>query len=404
MKSTRLAFLLFMIPAFLISQEARDYLQKADDLIVKKEYAAASQLLESSIRTLGFQGQIIIKMTDNVLQHFFLQRDFEIFYLRNASDIRLKTDSSDSNPAAVAFRYPDRWLKKVIDNDPQSAGAYKLLGDYYDLKLSHILDSDLAAVEKVVIARDLVLENYLRAVQLGFSDPDVNLWLGKHYLDANQLMLARQYLLANAAQEFEHPQTRCYLAEIHYREKKYTQCLTDAQKALEGEQALSLTEKYNAYRLAALSFYHLDEGGQFLANIQHCLDIFPDHQDAYIDLLTYYDENKLTAESHALIREMLMYNPYDIAGYKYLEQRSVKQNDYHFGEKLFEEMMLRFEHSDQVMGNIYRFRGNLFFFQGYTEQAKAQWDISRKYFSRYLPEDSIELKEIGDISRESSLR
>jgi hypothetical protein len=67
-------------------------------------------------------------------------------------------------------------------------------------------------------------------------------------------------------------------------------------------------------------------------------------------------------------------------------------------------MMIVFEHSDEAMGNIYRFRGNLMLHRGFTEEARKLWDISRKYYSRFLPEDSPVLKQVGDISRESSLQ
>ena len=41
-----------------------------------------------------------------------------------------------------------------------------------------------------------------------------------------------------------------------------------------------------------------------------------------------------------------------------------------YNDKLFEEMMLNFEHFDEAMGNIYRFRGNLQFHQGFAEEAR----------------------------------
>jgi hypothetical protein len=401
MKNTFLFIFAIILPSMVLSQDVDLYLQTANKYTDQKKYASAHQVLDSSIRTVGFHPALVNRMIENVLSHYFLRRDFKIFYLKDEAEKDSKSENAGM-ASPVAIRYPERFLIKVMEREPLLARTYKLLGDFYNLQLSEVSNSNLASVEKVVETKERVLANYLRAVQLGLPDLEANLWLGKYYLSNNQIKLAGKYLQAIIDQGFDDPRVWCYLAEINLQEKKYTQCYNDALKALLYAGELELDLRYKATRLAALSLYQLDEETRFLEYITECLRLSPDNQDAYLDLLAFYDSRNEVEKAKTLVREMLMQNPYDEGGYKYLERFIVKQNDYGFGEKLFEEMTVWFEHSDEVMGNIYRFRGNLFFYRGQTEQAKNQWDISRKYFSRFLPEDSPVLKQVGDVSRESS--
>jgi tetratricopeptide (TPR) repeat protein len=278
------------------------------------------------------------------------------------------------------------------------------LGDFYNIQLSANRNLDVISPEAYLVLREKVANNYLRAAQLGYNDPAVNRWLGKYYQENGQLKLAKQYYQMNIDSNAEDPATHGALAGIYLSEKKFTQAYNNAIKALQNFSALDARSRYKATRMAALSLYSLGEEARFLDYIKECIQLFPDIQDAYIDLLAYYEKSDDPANSEKIIRRMLLNNPYDEKGYKHLEKYCVKRLDYAFGEELFEEMMMLFEHSDEAMGNIYRFRGNLQFYQGFTEEAKKLWEISRSYFSRYLPEDSPVIKQIGDISRESSLK
>ncbi len=98
---------------------------------------------------------------------------------------------------------------------------------------------------------------------------------------------------------------------------------------------------------------------------------------------------------------MLNRNPHDLAGYGYLEDFTLKYEKFLFSEQLFENMILLYDHSDQVMGNIYWYRGNLFFHQGMTEEARKLWEISRNYFAKYLKADDPIFKKIGNINQKS---
>jgi tetratricopeptide (TPR) repeat protein len=399
-KMNRSFFLLFIIIFFKsgFSQDVYSYLNQADDLIQKKNYASAHAVLDSAIRTLGFQPNLVCPMVDNVIKHYYLHRSYKIFYLKNN-----ESDEKTINEVVV-FRYPDRLLKKSLEQNSQFAPAHKLLGDFYNLQLSENKELKTLSPEIYDSIRDKVFSSYLRAVQLGYNDVNVNVWLGKYYKDTDQPKLARQYYQMNIDNGEEDPQTFCYLAEIALAEKKYSQAYNYASTALQDYVSLTPILRYQATRWAALSLYNLGEEARFLDYIYECIQLFPDNQEAYLDLLQYYENKNDTERSQKIIRQMLLNNPYDESAYKYLERYCVKRNNYTFGEKLFEEMMVVFEHSDEAMGNIYRFRGNLMFHRGFTEDAKKLWDISRIYYSRYLPEDSPVLKQVGDISRESSLK
>lgn len=395
----------FILLNVAFAQDINTYLSNADQLIQQKKYAAAHVVLDSAIRTVGFEPYLVNPMVNNVLKNHFMHRDFRIFYLRNEAE-NGKASSGEKSPAAapVAVRYPERMLKSLVEQNPQSAWSYKLLGDFYRLQLAENPSLKVLAEEKYTEMQGKIAANYVRAAQLGYNDADVNSWLGAYYQARSQVKLARQYYLLNLSGNADDPAALCNMAEIYLAEKQYSQAYNHAVKALQSAAELSLSRRYKATRLAAVSLYHLGEEARFTDYIAECIQISPDIQDAYIDLLAYYEEKNDAANSRRVLRQMLLNNPYEEKGYKSLERFSVKRNEYPFAEKLLEELMLRFEHYDEAMGNIYRFRGNLAFHQGFADDAKKLWDLSRRYFSRCLPEDHPILKQIGDVSRESSLK
>lgn len=405
MKKTFFLLGFILLTKLTFSQESNEYLTDAQQLIQQKKYASAYAVLDSAIQTSGFQPDLICAMVDNVLKHYTLHRDFVVFYIEDEpGNGKLSSNDQISGNEIMAVRYPDRLLRKSLEQSPQFALAYKLLGDFYRLQLSENKDLNILSPEVYGDIRDKVFTNYLRAVQLGYNETAVNLWLGNYYKESNRVKIAKQYYQMNIDNNSDDPGTFCNLAEIYLSEKKYSQAYNFAVKVLQDSASLNPNLRYQATRWAALSLYNLGEEERFLDYTWECIQIFPDMQATYIDLLAYYDEKHDTENSHKIIRLMLINNPYEERGYKYLERYCVKEGDYQFGEQLFEEMMVLFEHSDEAMGYIYRFRGNLLFHQGLTDDAKKLWDISRNYFSRFLPEDSPMLKQIGDISRESSLR
>lgn len=380
------------------SQDLNSYLTSVDELIQKKKYASAHTVLDSAVSALGLQPNLVCLMVDNVLKHHYFHRSYKIFYLKN------KENDEKASNEVVVFRYPDRLLNKTLEQNSQFALAHKLLGDFNNLQLSDNKELKFLSPEIYNSIKEKVFSGYLRAVQLGYNDVNVNIWIGKYYKDIDQLKLARQYYQMNIDSNLDDPRAFCYLAEIYLSEKKYSQAYNYAVSALQNYTDLSLNLRYQATRWAALSLYNLGEEARFLDYIFECIQLFPDMQESYLDLLQYYEDKNDVERSQKIIRQMLLNNPYDEKAYKYLERYCVKRNNYVFGDKLFEEMMIVFEHSDEAMGNIYRFRGNLMLHRGLTEEARKLWDISRNYYSRFLPEDSPVLKQVGDISRESSLK
>lgn len=399
-------FLLFIVTIYaqgIVAQDTTSFLDRAEQYIRIQRFAAAHKVYQDAIQTIGFQPIVICPMVENVLKHHFWQQDFSIFYLADSI-----TNQHQINPAnlnhieIVSFYFPDRVLKKAIERYPQYAMTYKLLGDYYRLKIELKSNSENREEEKSAALQEKVFNLYYKATQLGFSSTEVNRWLGQYYFDHHQYKVAKQFLLNNDINPNPDAISFLYLSKIFYQEKQYSQAYNYALKALQNQNQLSLYSLYQATHLAALSLYNLGEESRFLDYILSCIQLFPDNPEAYLDLFTYYEETEKIDRIKDFIRQLLMNNPYDEASFKYLEKFCVKYHEYEFGISLFEDMMVQYEYSDEAMGNIYRFRGNLMFHQGDTEQAKKFWDVSRSYFIRYLPEDHPKLKQIGDISQEST--
>ncbi|RMH97453.1 MAG: hypothetical protein D6681_11955 [Calditrichaeota bacterium] len=378
-------------------------LQQAQELIRAGRYTAAHALLDSALRTTGPHPDVICDLVENVLRHFVLQHDYRVFYLADSEAFRrYQSNENNNHLRLVAFRYPDRWLKKVIRWNPQYGRAYKLLGDYYFLPYRDPAMPDPRIADIPPEIREEIFQNYRKAVELQYSTPEVNLWLGKYYLVEDQRDVARQYFQQNVYGGAEDPFSYYYLAEICFADKKYTQTYNYALKALQQYGQLGLDLRYEATRLAALALYYLGEETQFLEYIRDCIRLFPDRQYAYLDLLNYYQAKGFLSDMEATMREMLLNNPYDQEGYRFLETYSVQYKDFVFGEKLFEEMLVRFEHSDEALANIYRYRGNLLFHQGFVQEARKYWEISRSYYRKFLPPDDPLLREVGSMDAGSA--
>ncbi|MCB0291581.1 MAG: hypothetical protein KDH97_15100 [Calditrichaeota bacterium] len=397
-----LAFFLLLSP--LLAQKG-DYIRNAETFIDQKKYASAHSILNAAIQDRGMLPALINPMIDNVLKHYFMQRDFEVFYLQDYSNSgrEFNFESVYEFPI-VAFRHPDRLLKKVIAAHPQFAWSYKLLGDFYDLQLCDDANRQLLPDALADDLRGKVYENYHRAVQLGYNQPDVNRWLGQYYREGKQYRIAKQFYQKNLELGVEDPETFCRLAEIYLYEKQYSQAYNSAVRGLQMYAHLEPELRYETTRTAALALLNIGEEARFVDYIFECIQLFPDHQSAYIDLLEYYESKDDWLYGQKMIRRMLFNNPYDHKGYYYLEKFCARRNDYEFADALFDEMMGRFEHFDEAMGNIYRFRGNLLFYQGKPEEAHKIWEISKSYYSRCLPPDSPLIKQVGDVRKGASIK
>ena len=374
-------------------------IRMADSLIQHKQFATAHALLDSAIRTFGFRPEFVCRMVQNALNNYFTQQNFQIFFLRDYASH--PQPGKPDGFFVLSLRYPDRWLKKVIEQFPDYALAYKLLGDYYDMRLSQLAEADFIDKQKVKEWEDKTCTAYLKAVKLGMKDANVFRWLGDYYWQRSQVERAKEYYYQNIQNHFEDPLTYFRLSQISFRLKQYNQALQFVQRALDGLGGEEIYMRYEALRLAAQCLLNLGEKEQFLEYINEAIHLIPDQQAAYLNLLDYYDQNQDVSKMENVFREMFQYNPYDRKGYEYLEKFVVKYHNYLFSEKLFERLILRNENSDEALGNIYWSRGDIAYHQGLIEDAQRYWNISRDYFRKYLPPDHPVFKQIGSLANHS---
>lgn len=396
-RMTLFFILFFSFLTILFAQDITSDIKKASELIAKKQYASANQFIESLIQKNGFQPKLVCMQVENALVNHFYNRKYISFYLMDS----VKTGNGNNLKYynTISFlRYPNRILERIISENSDYGEAYKLLGDFFNLKLN-LIDSTLADKEALAQVSENVFQNYNKAFQLGYNGPFVNRWLGDYYKSKNQFKNAKIYYQKNVDSGFNDIMTSYSLAEIYYKEKQYSQSYSFVLKVLPNLSISKIKEKYNALRIAALSMLYLGEEERFKTYIYECTKLLPDKQESYIALAEYYDQKKNVDKIEEVVSEMLAENPFDLPGYNYLENFVLKYDRYLFEEKLFENMMLNFENSYQVTGNIYWYRGNLFFHQGMNEEAKKLWEISRSYFSKYLPEDDPIFKKIGNINQ-----
>lgn len=402
------AALLILPLIFLLNLYAQDSLlavKNARQLIASKKYASAHRALETAIQERGFQPEIACLMVENALLHYFKKKGNSIFYLSDVAETSKKNPSGTTvSRNIVSLRYPQHILAKVIREYPRYGKAYKLLGDYYVNQTSPACDSNLVDFDAYKEIETLIFDNYEHAFRLGVDDPAVNRWLGDYYKSLNQYDLALKYYLKNVENDSQDPLTYLHLSEIYFALKKYSQSYDYASMALQHFSPDAIAMRYKALRLAGQCLLNLGEMKRFLDNVLDAIQLLPDQQGAYLDLLAYYDTADDWDQMKKIIEQMLLNNPYDSDGFEALEKYAVKFNDFLFSENLFEKLIMKYENYDQIMGNIYWFRGNLLYRQGMLSEARKFWEISRSYFRKYLPEDSPFLKQIGNVNKKSSLR
>lgn len=390
-----LLIIILSIPLYSFARESDD-LTVARQLMSQQQFASAHIILEGAIQRDGLLPPLVLSFAENLLKNHFQQRTFTTFYLQD------KVNEADSSRVIASGRHPERLLRKLLDRNSGSAKAHKLLGDFYRLQLQVDNGSEIIDISNVLKLRNTIFSHYSKAVALGTNDVAVNRWMGIYYSDFGQQEIAREYFLRN--QQLDDPLSWHHLAKITYRDKQYNDAQNFSIQALKHQQKLTLEQQYETLRIAALSLKRIGEDERFLDYLKRCIHLMPDQQDAYLDLIDYHLAKQELEKVEQLLNAMLLHNAYSTPGFKALERYCSKSGDFSFADKLFEQLMGICEHSDECMGNIYHYRGNMLYYQGLIEQAKKQWDISRRYFARILPENDIKFREVGAISRESSMK
>ncbi len=359
-----------------------------------RQYATVHMKLDSLLR-MSDTFAPYCQLAHNVLKNHFFERDNAVFYLR---DSLLGSESGEA--LVVAVQEVPQQLEKLLAQFPQSPCLNKVNGDYFALLLDEAASGKPEDKRFLDLLKDRVFQFYRQAADNGFSDVAVDRWLGIYYADIGKPERAKIYLERIFKNERQDPEASFYLSQIYFAEKQYSQCYNYALKAMAGLPDARLEMRYSATYLAARSLRQLGEGEQFVSTISECLDLLPDYQQAYLDLAGYHESRGQTEKAESVLRRMFLANPYDVAGYQFLEAYSGRQGIFYFGEALLEDLLLRHEMSDKVRGNIHFCRGNLLYRQGMFYAADRQWEISRSYYRKCLPGDSPLLQQVGELARQ----
>ncbi len=374
--------------------------QQVSALIQLQKFASAHEMLENYLEDNGMQPFFVCWMVDNGLQNYFRQENYDFFFLKdNQEDSPRNPKGSKQDMKVARMRYPQRLLEKVINQEPDVALAYKLLGDYYDIQLKDISHFEFARGNNIKQLEDKTFSFYSQAEKLGFRDQGINRWLGDYYVNKNQLELAEKYYAKNINKTPPDAISLFHLAEISFQKKQYTQAFNYSGEALKYFKPEDVYLKYDALRLSANSLKELGETTRFNELINDCIQLLPDLQDAYIDLIGYYTSQGDTVMVERSFSEMFMKNPFDRQGYRQLEKYTLDTGHFQFADTLFDKMIVKYENWDEVLANIYWSRGNIAFYRNLKSDASNFWEISKNYMRRYLPENHSLIKKVGDIAQ-----
>jgi hypothetical protein len=395
--------LVLWLISFSWGQDARTdsviFVQQVNTFLVQEKYSTVNLLLEEYVRQNGMKPYFSCWMVSNALTNHYRHENYDFFYLKDPDSEKTLSEVEDENPQISRLRYPKRILEKIIKDYPRYALAYKLLGDYYDLQLQDLSHFEFANPTSIKALEDKIFKNYSQAEKLGYKNFQLNRWMGDYYFNRNQLDQARSYYQKNTRKAPLDGISLYRLAEISFQKKLYTQAYNEASEALKYLTVEDPYLKYDALRLSANALHQLGESEKFLAAIQECIDLLPDQQDAYLDLIDYQEARNDSAKVKALLNDMLLNNPYELKGYRKLESYVSHTRNYSFSDSLFELMQVQYENWDEVLANIYWSKGNLAFYQKSIAEANNYWEISRNYMRRFLPEDHKLIRQVGDLSQ-----
>jgi hypothetical protein len=397
-------FLLFLITSHTLGYSQN---QNTDSLffildvkkqISNKNFASAHYALEDRINHSDKKLDYICLMIENCLKNHYRNENYDFFYLKDLDpSVYNQETKSQTNPKIARVRHPIRLLQWAIDNYPEHSLSYKLMGDYYDLQLQGFSDYKIIQDETFKVIEENVFTYYNKAEKLGYKDSYINNWLGEYYLKSDDLDSAQKYFSQNLNNRQQNAISYYRLAEIFFKKKLFTQAYLHSQKAISNFDPDEVYLKYDATLLAAWSVYPLGETDKYLSYVDECIQMLPNEQGAYIELYNYYSSHNENRKSENILKEMLLKNPFELKGYRVLEEYVTRQNKESFSDSLFDAMQVEFDTWDEVMANIYWSKGNIAFMKKKNEEAQKFWEISRSYMRRYLPDNSPILKQIGDL-------
>ncbi len=401
MRYTILLFLVSLVHTVFAQNTSEDsalFYQQIDDLVQQKQYATTHLLLLDRMQREGVKTQLVCRVVDNALSHYYKHDKFEIFYLRDRNNGHKQKILDTLNVLKIAkLRYPLRWLKRISKLNPQSGWTKKLMGDYYRIQLQNVENIDLVSDDKKLQIREKVFTHYSQAEQLEYQNAFVFRWLGVYKFKTNQIEEAESYFVKTLEINAEDPFALYYLAKISSQNKQFSQTLNYAKDAIQHLSSEQTFLRYQAVLLAAESLRELGEINKFLYYTNEAIKLIPDEQSAYLILHHYYRNQKKTEKAEDILAQMLLQNPFELKGYRVIESYVLQNESFYFGDKLFDQMLMKYENWDEVLANIYWSKGNLAYRQGLTSEAKKFWDISRNYMKNYLPEEDPLIKKVGSI-------
>jgi len=372
--------------------------QQVNNLIQKGNYASAHILLEEYIEQHGMKPDLTTLMVSNGLTHYYRHENYEFFLIKDSEEtIRTINDARLQNIRIGRLRYPQRILENLLQQYPDFAYTYKLLGDYYDIQLRDLNNFEFAKPNNIKALEEKIFNYYSQADMKGHKDSYMWRWLGDYYAENNQLDLAETYYKKNITKPISDPISLYRLAEINYQKKLYTQAYNYAQESIKQFQAEDIYLKYDALRISANSLKELGEYDRFLEIINESIQLIPDLQDGYLSLIQFYSSPMQYEKIESLYSQMFMKNPFELSGYRSFETYIVNSNNYGFADTLFNTMLLKYENWDEVLANIYWSKGNLAFYQKLPQESNRFWEISRNYMRHYLPENHSLIKQVGSI-------
>jgi tetratricopeptide (TPR) repeat protein len=379
-----------LLSASVYAATTNEILKQADDLIAKKKYESAYNVLAEYDKDMN-NHDIVMKQIDIVLKYFVHSINHQQFGLADLSEnedimsVRGKAGQSSLYNVPV-----DQILNDLIKKNPKNGKLYYSLGYYY-------YEVNLKYGDRWMQSRKDILDkaktNFLQAKELKVSDYYSLFALGVIALNSNDLPTAKLYLSESVKLNAEYPSSAYNLAFVYYQMKDYNTGIPLAKKSF--DLYTDNMYKADAAKMLGNMYLILKDYNNAVSYFTKGVELYPEDYYTQDGLLrTYLAMNKIN-EANAQADKMFVSHP------TYPNIPRFISNDFWDAhqEKELDGFFLRNIKAStdaEALGNLYFYQAQYYADMKNDDKAKEAFVSAKKNFSKVFKPDNRVFKVIDD--------
>lgn len=385
---------MLLLPSYSYPTAATDIIKNADDLIAKKKYNSAFQLLLRNDEN-KTDIDVVLKKIDIALNYFaqsIMHQQFALVDIdenRDIMDVRGKPGSYSLYTLPV-----DTILSELIKKNPDNGKLYYALGNYYyEVKLKYSnrwLISDKELLEKAKT-------NFLKAQKLNVYDYYSLFVIGAIAVENNDVKSAKRYFLDSIKMNQDYASSVYNLAYLYYLENDYKNSIPCAKKAFD----LYSDNEYKSDAAKMLGNIYLKNSDYQSAVVYFSrgIELYPD--DFYTHnglLITYLTMNKID-DANAAADKMFARHPTWPNVTKFITDDYLGFHQEKELEKFFARNLSVYK-ENEILGNLCFYQAAFYSKINNIDKSKDSFIKAKEHFSKVFKPDHPVFKTIDNALSE----